>query len=70
MIGREMTWTDSEAKATVWGPNGGGNHIVPLTKSDLNGERYFIVGCFDSNGYGSFQQVANSASSPSYSNCP
>jgi len=69
-IGRDMTWSQAEAKATVWGPNGGGSHVVPLAKNDLNGERYYTVGCFDSTGYASFQKVANSASSPTLSNCP
>jgi len=69
-IGRDMTWTQAAGKATVWGPNGGGNHEVPLAKDDLNGERYFIVGCFSSSGYGSFQKVGNSAGSPSYDQCP
>jgi len=70
LIGRTMTWVASDAKANIFGPNGAGAKIVPLNTSDLDGKRYFVVGCFDSNGFTGFSTVGRSVDSPNVSNCP
>ena len=68
-IGTTMSWTDSEAQATIFGPNGGGSTVVPLEDDKLDKERYFIVGCFDSTGFPGFQKVGTPATEAKFSNC-
>lgn len=65
-----MTWANSEAKSTIFGPNGGGSNVVPFNWQNTDGQRYFIVGCFDNRGFFGFSKVATAASSPDFSQCP
>ena len=62
-----MSWTDSGAKALIYGPNGTGSDIVQLSDDSKDGKRYFIVGCFVN---GAFQKVAQSTTSVSIDMCP
>lgn len=69
-IGRTMTWVDSEAKSTIFGPNGGGSAVVPFNNANMDGLRYFVVGCFDKRGFFGFEKVAKAVSNPAVSDCP
>jgi len=61
-IGRSMSWADSDAKGTVFGPNNGGTQIVPLDADQTDdGKRYFVIGCFDHTGYPGFVKVGQAA---------
>ena len=56
-IGRgEMTWKDSDGKATIYMGNGAGSQIIDLDKATSGNERYFVVGCFDSRA-SSFKKI-------------
>jgi len=68
-IGRSMTWLNSEAKSTIFSPSGGGSTVVPYDDDKLDGERYFVVGCFGSAGYSEFSAKGKAASSISFADC-
>jgi len=68
-IGRTMSWSDSESKSTIFSPSGGGSTVVPYDSSAMNGERYFVVGCFGNAGYSDFRNVAKAANSISFTDC-
>ena len=53
-----MAFSDSDAISTIYGPNGSGHISVALDDDKIDGgEMYFIVGCFDNNGYTGFHYV-------------
>ena len=68
-IGRSMSWLNSEAKSTIFSPSGGGSTVVSYDDDKLDGERYFVVGCFGSGGYSEFSAKGKAASSVSFANC-
>merc|ERR1711997_1173278 len=68
-IGRTMSWSDSESKSTIFSPSGGGSTVVPYDSSAMNGERYFVVGCFGSAGFSDFRNLAKPANSISFADC-
>jgi len=68
-IGRTMSWLNSEAKSTIFSPSGGGSTVVPYDSDKLDGERYFVVGCFGSAGYSEFSAKGKAASSISFTDC-
>ena len=68
-IGRSMSWLNSEAKSTIFSPSGGGSTVIPYDDDKLDGERYFVVGCFGSAGYSEFSAKGKAASSISFADC-
>jgi hypothetical protein len=53
-----MSFSDSDALSTIYGPNGSGHISVALNDDKIDGgETYFIIGCFDNNGYTGFHYV-------------
>ena len=70
LIGNSMSWKDSASKATIFGPNGSGSEVVPFDNGDLNGDRYFVVGCFSNSGYTGFNKIAQAMNSVTTFKCP
>ena len=68
-IGRSKSWLNSEAKSTISSPSGGGSTVIPYEDDKLDGERYFVVGCFGSAGYSEFSAKGKAASSISFADC-
>ena len=67
-----ISWKDSAAKATIFGPNGSWSEVVPIVPSeDLTDAYYFVIGCFSNSGSTGFKKVAEAEKSlPSLKNCP
>jgi len=68
-IGRTMSWLNSDAKSTIFSPSGGGSTVVPYDSDKIDGERYFVVGCFGSGGYSEFSKTGKAVNSISFSDC-
>ena len=49
-----VSWATSNAVVRILEPNGG--KIIRLDLNEKTGEKYFIVGCFDSSGFASFKK--------------
>ena len=71
---QSLTWKDTAAKATIFGPNGSWSEVVPFV--DQTYDYYLVIGCFsnsDSTGFKKTAKAMNTMNAwdlPSLKNCP